>query len=61
MILYDSDNGNFDRVMAFIMCMYALQELHKQKIIFAEDKAKTRDPFFSRRLNQKSYRPNALY
>jgi hypothetical protein len=61
MILYDSDNGNFDRVMAFIMCMYALQELHKQKVIFAEDKAKTRDPFFSRRLNQKSYRPNALY
>jgi len=61
MILYDSDNGNFDRVMAFIMCMYALQELHKQKVIYAEDKAKSVDPFFKRRLNQKSYTPNALW
>lgn len=56
MILYDSDNGNFDRVMALIQCMYAMQELHKQKIITSEEMSKNRDPFFDRRLNQKGHR-----
>lgn len=56
MILYDSDHGNYDRVMAFMQCMYAMQELHKQKVITAIEKTRGRDPFFDRRLNQKSYK-----
>lgn len=56
MILYDSDHGNYDRVSAFLMCMYAMQELHKQKVVTAMERTRSRDPFFDRRLNQKSYK-----
>jgi hypothetical protein len=55
-VLYDCDNGNFDRVMAYMMCMYALQEVHKQKVLTAEDQERGVDKFFQRRLFQKSYR-----
>jgi hypothetical protein len=48
-IMYD-DHSNFDRVMAFIQCMYALQELHKQKVIMAEDNTNKMDSFFNKKL-----------
>lgn len=51
LIMYD-DDGNFDRVIAYMMVMYALQETHKQKIIYATDFSK--DKFFERKLFQKN-------
>jgi hypothetical protein len=60
LIMYDGNNGNFDRVMALLVCMYAMQELHKQKIITAEERTRGIDPFFVRRLNQKSYSRQAI-
>ncbi len=51
LIMYD-DISNFDRIIAMIACMYAMQELHKQKIIFLGDKKI--DKFFKRKIFQRS-------
>lgn len=51
LIMYD-DVNNFDRVMSMMCLMYALQEMHKQKVITSQSKAT--DKFFERKLFQKN-------
>lgn len=50
---YVANNITTHNCMAFMMCMYALQELHKQKVIMAEDNSQKLDPFFSKKLFQR--------
>jgi hypothetical protein len=51
LIMYD-DVNNFDRVIAMLLLMYALKEMHKQKVIYSSDQTK-KDKFFERKLFQR--------
>lgn len=51
LLFYDSETGNYDRVIAMVMCMYALQEMHKVKVDAAKENSQY--AFFNRKIFQR--------